>query len=141
MEVVVIRRIQARGNHRRAGAAGLGSIAITAAILGGCGGPEVTVPLYDNLGELHHEISTSIPEAQQYFDQGLRLVYGFNHAEAIRSFEQAIEFDPDCAMCYWGVALALGPNINAAMDSAAGVVAYGSAQRGLELMASRRART
>ena len=70
-------------------------------------------PLYDNLGNLHHEITTSSPEAQRYFNQGLTLSYAFNHAEAIRSFKQAIAIDPDCAMCYWGVAFALGPNINA----------------------------
>jgi tetratricopeptide (TPR) repeat protein len=109
-----------------------------AAFFSACGGPEITVPLYDNLGVMHHEISSAVPEAQQYFDQGLRLVYGFNHAEAIRSFEQAIEFDGQCAMCYWGVALAHGPNINAAMDSAAGVAAFAAAQRALELVADPR---
>ncbi|MGE0702820.1 MAG: hypothetical protein AB7P22_02675, partial [Vicinamibacterales bacterium] len=71
------------------------------------------VPLYDNLGSYHHQITTSSDQAQQYFDQGLRLSYAFNHAEAIRSFQQAAELDPDCAMCYWGTAFALGPNINA----------------------------
>ncbi len=70
-------------------------------------------PLYDNLGSLHHEITTAAPEAQRYFDQGLTLSYAFNHAEAIRSFKQALAIDPDCAMCYWGIAFALGPNINA----------------------------
>ena len=70
-------------------------------------------PLYNNLGKLHHEITTTSPEAQSYFNQGLTLSYAFNHAEAIRSFKQAIAIDPDCAMCYWGVAFALGPNINA----------------------------
>jgi tetratricopeptide (TPR) repeat protein len=78
--------------------------------------PESTAPkapLYGNLGSLHHEITTASPEAQRYFDQGLTLSYAFNHAEAIRSFRQAATLDPDCAMCYWGVAYALGPNINA----------------------------
>jgi tetratricopeptide (TPR) repeat protein len=70
-------------------------------------------PLYDNLGSLHHQITTASAEAQRYFDQGLTLSYAFNHAEAIRSFEQAAALDPDCAMCYWGIAFALGPNINA----------------------------
>src|SRR5688500_7415427 len=70
------------------------------------------VPLYGNVGNLHHEI-TSSPEAQRYFNQGLALSYAFNHAEAIRSFKHATALDPDCGMCYWGVAFALGPNINA----------------------------
>lgn len=73
-------------------------------------------PLFDNLGLLHHPITTVHPRAQQYFDQGLRLIYAFNHEEAIRSFEEAIRIDPDAAMAYWGMAYALGPNINATMD-------------------------
>lgn len=73
-------------------------------------------PLFDNLGSLHHPITTSSDRAQQYFDQGLRLVYAFNHGEAIRSFEAAAQEDPQVAMAYWGMALALGPNINSAMD-------------------------
>jgi len=73
-------------------------------------------PLYDNLGTLHHPITTSNRLAQQYFDQGLRLVYAFNHEEAIRSFEEAARLDPKAAMPHWGTALALGPNINAPMN-------------------------
>ncbi|GAB4190670.1 MAG: hypothetical protein Fur006_32970 [Coleofasciculaceae cyanobacterium] len=79
--------------------------------------PERTTPLFDNLGNYHHPISTSVPLAQRYFDQGLILTYGFNHAEAARSFQEAARLDPNCAMCYWGIALVLGPNINAAMDT------------------------
>jgi tetratricopeptide (TPR) repeat protein len=82
------------------------------------------VPLYDNLGDHHYAITTEVPLAQRYFDQGLRLYYAFNHAEAIRAFEQGTRLDPDCAMCYWGIALSYGPNINAPMDSASGVAAY-----------------
>lgn len=74
------------------------------------------VPIFDDLGNLHHPITTSSTEAQRYFDQGLRLVYAFNHEEAIRAFEEAARLDPTAAMAYWGVALASGPNINAAMD-------------------------
>ena len=70
-------------------------------------------PLYDNLGSYTHPITTDSPEAQKYFDQGLTLSYAFNHAESIRAFKQAIALDPECAMCAWGVAFALGPNINA----------------------------
>ena len=92
-----------------------------------------TVPLYTNLGSHHKRISTRVPATQQYFDQGLRLVYGFNHAEAIRSFTRAAELDSTCAMCYWGIALAYGPHVNAPMDSASGVAAYAAAQKALAL--------
>ena len=71
--------------------------------------PAPTVPLYDNLGGHQHQITTSSPDAQKYFDQGVRLSYAFNHGEAIRAFKQAIALDASCAMCYWGVAFALGP--------------------------------
>ena len=92
-----------------------------------------TVPLYTNLGSHHKRISTRVPATQQYFDQGLRLIYGFNHAEAIRSFTRAAELDSTCAMCYWGIALAYGPHVNAPMDSASGVAAYAAAQKALAL--------
>lgn len=75
-------------------------------------------PLFNDLGNHQYAISTKSPQAQQYFNQGLILTYGFNHGEAIRSFQEAIRLDPNCAMCYWGVALALGPNINKPMDAA-----------------------
>ena len=75
-----------------------------------------------------------VPATQRYFDQGLRLVYGFNHAEAIRAFQRAAELDPTCAMCYWGIALAYGPHVNAPMDSASGVAAYAAVQRARSLM-------
>ncbi|MFL5446971.1 MAG: tetratricopeptide repeat protein [Gemmatimonadales bacterium] len=74
-------------------------------------------PLYENLGGLHHTVTTESEKAQQYFDQGLRLTYAFNHDEAIKSFKQALVYDSTCAMCYWGIAYALGPNINLPMDS------------------------
>jgi tetratricopeptide (TPR) repeat protein len=60
---------------------------------------------------------TATPVAQRYFDQGLRLMYAFNHEEAINSFREGLRIDPKCAMCHWGIAMALGPNINASMDS------------------------
>ena len=74
-------------------------------------------PLYENLGSLHHTVTTESEKAQQYFDQGLRLTYAFNHDEAVKSFKQALAHDSTCAMCYWGIAYALGPNINLPMDS------------------------
>ena len=83
-----------------------------------------TVPLYDNLGTHEYSVSTRVPLAQAYFNQGLRLYYAFNHAEAIRSFREAQRRDSTCAMCFWGEALAWGPNINAAMDSASGAAAW-----------------
>ena len=92
-----------------------------------------TVPLYTDLGRHHRAISTKIPLAQQYFDQGLRLVYGFNHAEAIRSFTRAAELDPSCAICWWGVAYAYGPHVNAGMDSASGVAAYEASRKAIRL--------
>ncbi len=95
------------------------------------GGSGDGVPLYDNLGSLHHEITTSVPRAQNYFDQGLRLLYAFNHAESIRAFEEAEGLDPSCAMCAWGQALAYGPNINAPMDPESGKAAYAAIQRAL----------
>ncbi|MGI9547819.1 MAG: tetratricopeptide repeat protein, partial [Flavobacteriaceae bacterium] len=69
-------------------------------------------PLFENLGDLHFPITTEIKEAQEFFDQGLRLTYAFNHAEAHRSFMEASRLDPSAAMPYWGQAYSLGPNIN-----------------------------
>jgi tetratricopeptide (TPR) repeat protein len=94
---------------------------------------QASPPLYTNLGTYHKAVGTRVPLAQQYFDQGLRLVFGFNHAEAIRSFTHATELDPACAMCWWGIAYAYGPHVNAGMDSASGVKAYEAAQKALSL--------
>lgn len=69
-------------------------------------------PLFEGMGSFHRPISTSSPDAQKYFDQGMVLSFGFNHAESIRSFRAAQKLDPGCAMCFWGEALATGPNIN-----------------------------
>ncbi len=96
-------------------------IALLALIcLAGCqaAGPErdvprqEAVPLHHDVGVVHRVVTTSSPEAQMWFDRGLGLAYGFNHEEAIACFERAIEADPDCAMCYWGKAYALGRNCN-----------------------------
>lgn len=72
--------------------------------------------LMDGLSDLHHPVSTQNAEAQKFFDQGLRLVYAFNHEEAARSFHRAAELDPKLAMAWWGVALAVGPNYNLPVD-------------------------
>ena len=85
---------------------------------GGAAEAAESVGLFTDLGVLHHPITTTSEQAQHYFDQGLRLVYAFNHEEAIRSFEEAARLDPTAAMAYWGIALALGPNINAPMAKA-----------------------
>ncbi|PRQ01133.1 hypothetical protein [Enhygromyxa salina] len=69
-------------------------------------------PLLEGMGDYHFPISSKSPEAQRYFDQGMVLAFGFNHAEAIRSFRAAQRLDDSCAICYWGEALATGPNIN-----------------------------
>jgi tetratricopeptide (TPR) repeat protein len=86
-------------------------------------------PLYKNLGPLHMPITTANIRAQAYFDQGLRLAYAFNHAEAARAFRAAQRFDPHCAMCYWGEALVLGPNINAPMFPEAVMPAHAAAAK------------
>ncbi len=89
-----------------------------------------SVPLFDNLGTYSKPISTRVPAAQRYFDQGVRLLYGFNHMEAMLAFREAARLDPGCGICWWGVATSYGPDINqdineerwraaaAAMDSA-----------------------
>jgi tetratricopeptide (TPR) repeat protein len=95
-----------------------------------------SVPLYDSLGTLTRTVTTAAPLAQRYFDQGLRLTYGFGHAEAVRSFHVALRHDTACAMCWWGIAWARGPYINAEMDSAGGVEAYTAIQNALRLARS-----
>jgi len=97
---------------------------LTAGALTAAAPPSDSVPLFTDLGTYHLTVTTRVPRAQAYFDQGIRLVYGFNHAEAIRAFSEATRIDPSCAMCYWGIALAHGPHVNAGMDSAGGVAAY-----------------
>ena len=71
-------------------------------------------PVFKGLGD-HHMPVTATPQAQAFFDQGVNLVFGFNHAEAIRSFREAARLDPGCAMCWWGLSFALGANINLPM--------------------------
>lgn len=90
-------------------------------------------PLYENLGNLHHPISTKNKLAQRYFDQGMTLAYGFNHDAAARSFKEAAKLDPDCAACYWGIAYVLGPNINAPMEKDAVPEAWEALQTAIQL--------
>lgn len=96
-------------------------------VLSGCGDPVAVeqsvevkqtlaqragAPLFSGMGSFHMPITTRDTDAQRYFDQGMVLAFGFNHAESIRSFRAAQTLDSDCAMCFWGEALATGPNIN-----------------------------
>jgi tetratricopeptide (TPR) repeat protein len=91
------------------------------------------VPLFDGLGAVEHPVTTRSPKAQQYFNQGLRLMYAFNHNEAIRAFNEAGRLDPECAMAQWGVALALGPNYNLQIDPERAKTAYETVQQALKL--------
>jgi hypothetical protein len=90
-------------------------LAAAAAAAAQVAGPVAPLPLWDNLGRLTWAVTTRSEVAQRYFDQGLRLAYGFNHGEARRAFRAAQAADPGCAMCYWGEAWVLGPNINQPM--------------------------
>lgn len=103
-------------------------VAVLALVLAGCStqrrdmghaGVDPSKPpvLYDSLGRYSYRITTASPEAQRWFDQGLRLVYAFNHHEAQRAFREAARIDPACAMCYWGIALTEGSNYNHPTDA------------------------
>ncbi len=96
--------------------------------------PEKKAPLFSNLGNLQFQITTSSELAQKYFNQGVTFAYGFNHAEAYRSFKETARLDTNCAMAYWGMALVLGPNINAAMDKADVPTAYEAIQKAITLL-------
>lgn len=90
-------------------------------------------PLFEGLSSLHHPVTTSSPDAQRYFDQGVRLIYAFNHDEAARAFKEAVRLDPNCAMAYWGIALTLGPNYNLPVDAERDRAAYEALQKALAL--------
>jgi tetratricopeptide (TPR) repeat protein len=92
--------------------------------------------LMAGLGNAHHPVSTRNKQAQQFFDQGLNFLYGFNHDEARRSFEQAAKLDPNLAMAWWGVALTLGPNYNLPVDPEREKAGYDAVQKALSLQAS-----
>ncbi|MGJ7030419.1 hypothetical protein [Niabella hirudinis] len=90
-------------------------------------------PLFKGLEGIRFKISTSSKEAQDYFNQGMMLAYGFNHAEAARSFFEAARLDSNCAMAYWGFAYVLGPNYNAGMEDDNYQRAYEAAQKAISL--------
>ena len=88
------------------------------------GGMERRAAILPGLGNYHHAIATKSAEAQRFFDQGLTLVYAFNHEEALRSFLHAAELDPTSPMPLWGIALSVGPNYNMNINAAREGVAY-----------------
>src|SRR5262249_43176738 len=89
--------------------------------------------LLEGLRDHHHPVSTKNAEAQRFFDQGLRLIFAFNHDEARRSFERAAELDPELAMAYWGIALSVGPNYNVDADAQQRKAAYEAIQKASKL--------
>jgi tetratricopeptide (TPR) repeat protein len=91
--------------------------------------PAAPPRLISGLGEVHHPVSTKNREAQRFFDQGFALIYGFNHDEARRCFEQAAKLDPKLAMAWWGVALTLGPNYNLPVNPEREKAGYDAAQK------------
>lgn len=106
------------------------AMAMTMANAGGPGAQ--TLGLYSGIPASDLPLDPMEPQARRYFDQGLTFTYGFNHAAAIRSFRRAAEIDPTCAMCWWGIALANGPNINSGMtgdQNRAALDALAQAQR------------
>src|SRR5581483_7612465 len=94
------------------------------------------VTLVTGLGNLHHPVSTKNAEAQQFFDQGLRYIYAFNHHEAARSFQHAAELDPKLAIAYWGVAEAVGPNYNDPASDERFMKAHEAIQKAVDLSAT-----
>ncbi len=112
-------------------------------IVTGCAAPRPIPPgpaygevgrpqLFEQMGPHTRTVTTSSPEAQKFFDQGLNWLYAFNHDEAVRSFTRAAEIDPDCAMAWWGVAYAQGPNYNdTTMTSGRNAAAWSALQKAL----------
>jgi tetratricopeptide (TPR) repeat protein len=92
--------------------------------------------LMSGVGNAHHPVATSNPEAQKFFDQGLRLIYDFNHDEAARSFQRAAELDPKLAIAYWGIAEAVGPNYNDPASEDRFKQAHEAIQKAVDLSAS-----
>jgi tetratricopeptide (TPR) repeat protein len=90
---------------------------------------ETRAPLFNDLGKYTRSVTSASEQARKYFSQGMTLTYGFNHSEAARSFREAARLDPECAMCWWGVAFAAGPNINAPMGPDAAAAAWQAAQQ------------
>src|SRR5262245_19857023 len=118
-----------------------GSIGVSLLLLGivGCSSPghdmtksagadDKRATLYSSLGNYSYRVTTANSEAQRWFDQGLRLVYAFNHYEAQKAFREAARIDPGCAMCYWGIAITEGSNYNSPTDADREKTALSAAQ-------------
>ena len=99
-------------------------------------GEKPSAILLSGMGDHHRTVSTKNAEAQKFFDQGLTLIYAFNHDEAIRSFRRAAEIDPEMAMAHWGMAYALGPNINLDVDIEREKAAYEAVQKAMTVAGS-----
>jgi tetratricopeptide (TPR) repeat protein len=129
-----VRQARAVCGLNQSGRAALMSRLLAAgAVVGPLQGADETIALYPDLSEIRFTVSASNDQARQYFNQGLMLSYGFNHAGAVRSFREAQRLDPDCALCWWGEAVALGPNINAPMDDRDRGAALAALQRAVAL--------
>jgi len=101
---------------------------------------QAPAPLFDDIGRHHHPVTTRSAQAQRYFDQGMMLLFNFNHKEAVRSFRAAATLDPDCAMARWGEAFAHGPHINGPMTDEAVPLAWEALRRAQALKAKANAR-
>lgn len=126
----------------RLAAAGALLVSATAA-LSGQGAPAAEPPLapaLNGLGTHEWAVTTSVPAARQFFNQGLRLLYAFNHAEALRSFREAARLDPSLAMAFWGQAMAASPNLNAPLTAENARIAYDAIQAGTRAAAGASAR-
>ncbi|WP_079638015.1 hypothetical protein [Sphingopyxis flava] len=117
---------------RRAGAT-LAHDLLAAAALAAPASQAAPIALFPDLTASPFPVSTRDDQTRRYFSQGLLLTYGFNHAGAVRSFREAQRRDPDCAICWWGEAVALGPNINAPMDDRDHAAALAAVERAMAL--------
>lgn len=116
-------------------------VGVTAALAVDAGDVErLPGPLFDGLGDWRHAVTTQDRKAQRFFDQGLALLYGFNHKEAIRSFRSAAKLDPGCAMAHWGVAYAYGPHVNRPMSAEDNAEAWQALQHAVALRQQANAR-
>lgn len=126
------RLAQALCGARRVGSGLTAELLIASAVAAPASAP-APIPLYTDLTHAPFPVTTTNPQARRYFSQGLMLAYGFNHAGAVRSFREGQRLDPGCAMCWWGEAMALGPNINAPMDERDRMAALDAMDRAIAL--------